>query len=110
MISVNQEERDEELRWRLELLRTKFDEGKIHVAQEFAEGFEKSLMAVRYSADGKINLGTVDGRVRAMALAVAGMHNREREKDAGSAKKTPLRSPPSPKPISNSWSGISVSS
>lgn len=84
VISVNQEERDEELRWRLELLRTKFEEGKIHVAQEVAEGLEKSLMAVRYSADGKINLGTVDGRVRAMALAVAGLHNREREKDAAS--------------------------
>ncbi|WP_313760841.1 hypothetical protein [Rhizobium sp.] len=79
---MDQEERDEELRWRLEVLRTKFAEGKIFIAKEVAEGLEQSLMAVRTGADGKIDLTTVDGRVRSMALAVAAMDNRERTKNA----------------------------
>lgn len=79
---MNQAEKDDELRWRLEVLRTKFAEGKVVVTKEVADGLEQSLLAVRTGADGKIDLTTVDGRVRSMALAVASMHNRERTKDA----------------------------
>lgn len=73
---------NEELRWRLELLRTKLEEGKIHFAAHLAEDVERSLGAVRYGIDGKIDLETVDGRVRSLALAVAGLQQREDAKNA----------------------------
>lgn len=75
-------EQDEELRWRLDVLKAMFDEGKIHIAQHLAEQFEKSLLAVRRGSDGKIDLSTVDSRVRSMAMAAAFAHNREEQKNA----------------------------
>ncbi|MGP3698791.1 hypothetical protein [Rhodobacter sp. NSM] len=78
------EDYDEELRWRLEVLRAKFEEGKIHVAKHLAADLEKSLSAVRYGADGKIDLSTVDGRVRAMAMMAAAAKQREEVKGATS--------------------------
>lgn len=79
---MDQEDRDEELRWRLELLRTKLEEEKIKFAAHLAGDVEKSLKAVRYGADGKIDLSTVDARVRSMSLAVAGLQQREDAKNA----------------------------
>lgn len=73
---------DEELRWRLEVLRAEFDAGRIRIAEHLAEDTERSLNAVRYGPDGKIDLSTVDGRVRSMALAAAFFHNRNSEKEA----------------------------
>lgn len=80
--AVTDEERDEELRWRLETLRVQFEEGKIHVADHLADDFESSLKAVRYGSDGRIDLSTVDGRVRAMAMMAAVVKNRQDMKDA----------------------------
>ncbi|WP_281017845.1 MULTISPECIES: hypothetical protein [unclassified Minwuia] len=77
-----EEDYDEELRWRLEVLRTQFEEGKIHIAEHLAADFERSLGAVRYRADGKIDLSTVDGRVRSMAMMAAVVKNRQDAKDA----------------------------
>ena len=79
---MDQNEKDEELQWRIEVLRTKLAEGKIVVADEMAEDLKQSLLAVRTGADGKIDLATVDGRLRSMALITAAMENRERSKDA----------------------------
>ena len=74
-------ENEEELRWRLEVLKTKFDEGKIHIAEHLIDDFKKSLNAVHYGLDGKIDLKTVDGRVRSMALLANFMQNREDKKN-----------------------------
>ncbi len=79
---MTQEDYDEELRWRLEVLRAQFEEGKIHIAEHLAADFEESIGAVRYGADGKIDLSTVDGRVRTMAMMAAVVKNRQDAKDA----------------------------
>jgi len=79
---MTQEDYDEELRWRLEVLRAQFEEGKIQIAEHLAAGFEESISAVRYGADGRIDLSTVDGRVRAMAMMAAVVKNRQEAKDA----------------------------
>lgn len=73
---------DEELRWRLELLKTKLDEGKIVFASHLLEDVRKSLAAVRYGRDGKIDLSTVDSRIRALSLTAAELGRRDAEKDA----------------------------
>ncbi len=73
---------DEGLRWRLELLKTRLEEGKIHIASHLAADFQQSLSKVQYGPDGKIDLSTVDSRIRATANALAGLHIREEEKKA----------------------------
>ena len=54
---------------RLQILKKQFEAGKV----KFAEGLQviDSLKAVRYAPDGSVDLSTVDGLVRSMALAVA---------------------------------------
>lgn len=79
---VSNDERDEELRWRLEVLKSKLDEGKIHIAEHLIEGVQESLANVRYRRDGLIDLSTVDGRVRSMALMSAMMHDRDQKKSS----------------------------
>lgn len=65
------------LRCRLEVLKDQLAEGKVHFASHLAEDAKQSLIAVRYNNDGEIDLDTVDGRVRSLALAVASMIWRE---------------------------------
>lgn len=74
-------EADDALRWRLELLKTKLDEGNVHFAPHLVDVMKASLDAVTYGPDGKINLDTVDGRVRSLALAAAGLQERENIKN-----------------------------
>jgi hypothetical protein len=62
----------------LEILREQLEAGRIHFAPHLVEETKKSLMAVRYGADGEIDLETVDGRVRSMALAVTAMQGRDK--------------------------------
>lgn len=56
------------LQIRLQILKKQFDAGKIRIA----EGLDvvESLKRVRSAPDGTIDLSTVDGLVRSMALAV----------------------------------------
>lgn len=75
---------DAELRRRLELLRQRFDDGKIKVAEHLAGNLNESFRKVRYGSDGEIDLATVDGRIRSMAMAVAMMQDREDTKQAAS--------------------------
>ncbi|MDF2604700.1 hypothetical protein [Sphingomonas sp.] len=75
---------EEELQRRLGILKGKLEEGKITVADHLAAGVKESLSRVRYGADGKVDLATVDGRVRSMAMAVAMMQDREDTKSAAS--------------------------
>ncbi len=71
---------EERLRRRLKILRKTFEEGKIHIPKD--PHIEESLLAVRYGSDGEIDLDTVNGVVRSMALAITVMHDREELKKA----------------------------
>ena len=75
---------DAELRRRLALLKQRLSDGKMVVSEHLRDGFEESFGAVRYGPDGEIDLSTVDGRVRSMALMVAVMDDREQVKNAAS--------------------------
>ena len=66
------------LQRRLLLLRKRFEEGTIRIPND--PQLTKSLMAMRYAPDGSVDLNTVDGIVRSMALAVEGLHEREEAK------------------------------
>lgn len=82
MSEQSDEDYEAGLRWRLEVLKAKLEAGEIGIADHLAEDFENSLKAVSYQADGRIDLSTVDGRVRSMALGAAVAHNRQAKKDA----------------------------
>lgn len=75
-------EYEERLRRRLKILQEQMKQGKIHIA----EGLKvvDSLQAVRMDANGVVDLDTVDGLVRSMALAVTEMHDREELKKLAS--------------------------
>ena len=77
-------EDDEELRRRLKLLREKFDDGQIQIAEHLADNFNQSFNAVRMSPDGTIDLSSVDGSIRSMALAVTMVEDRQEIKSAAS--------------------------
>jgi hypothetical protein len=66
---------DARLQRRLAILKDQFEAGKVRIA----EGLQvvDSLKRVRYAPDGSVDLSTVDGLVRSMALAVEAMHDRE---------------------------------
>ena len=70
------EERHVRLRERLAVLKDELQAGRVVFAQHLAENMTKSLEAVRYGPDGEIDLDTVDGRVRALALTVSTMKAR----------------------------------
>lgn len=74
------------LQRRLQLLKRKLDEDKVHINPDLQ--VIESLKAVRYAPDGSVDLSTVDGLVRSLALAVEGMHVREAAKESASLKET----------------------
>jgi hypothetical protein len=82
MPNDQQAQYDDDLRWRLEVLKVMFEEGKIHVAEHLLDATKASLSKVRYGLDGKIDLSTVDGRIRSMSLMAAHMHQRTQAKAA----------------------------
>lgn len=71
---------DAVLRERIELLRKKFEEGKISIASQVFEQVKDSLLAVRADASGQVDLSSVDGRVRSLALAVGHFDWRDKVK------------------------------
>lgn len=73
---------EERLQRRLQILRKQFEAGKIRIA----EGLQvvESLKRVSYTADGGVDLATVDASVRSMALAVEAIHDREEMKKSAS--------------------------
>ncbi|OCH41418.1 hypothetical protein [Aliivibrio fischeri] len=75
-------EYEKRLRRRLKILQEKLKEGNVKIAEGL--DVEKSLLAVRSGPDGEIDLNTVDGLVRSMALAVTAMHDREELKKEAS--------------------------
>ena len=74
---------EDQLRYRIKILQKKFKEGKIGIVKGL-EDVEESLLAVRTGPDGEVDLDTVDGRVRSLALAVTVMHEREELKESAS--------------------------
>lgn len=66
------------LKRRLDVLQKQLEDGKV----KFAAGLEtiESLKKVRRLPDGSVDLATVDGYVRSLALAVTVMHDREEMK------------------------------
>jgi len=68
-------EYEERLRRRLKILLKQMKAGKIHINEDLH--VNESLKAVRYDSNGEVDLNTVDGAVRSMALAVTAMHDRE---------------------------------
>jgi len=71
---------EERLRRRLKIFQEKFKEGKIKTAEGL--NVKDSLLAVRTGTDGEIDLDTVDGLVRSMALAVTSVFDREELKQS----------------------------
>lgn len=63
------------LRRRLKILQEKFEAGKVKIVEGL--DVEKSLLAIKQGPDGEVDLNTVDGLVRSMALAITAMHDRE---------------------------------
>lgn len=74
----SKEEYESDLKARLDILRTKLNDGKINIAPHLIEGFKSSLANIQYSENGDIILDTVDGRIRSMALMIS--HFEERDK------------------------------
>jgi hypothetical protein len=66
---------EERLRRRLKILRQTMEDGKITIPDD--PHIKDSLLAVRYSPNGEIDLDTVNGVVRSMALTITFVHDRE---------------------------------
>jgi len=73
---------DDELQWRLSTLIGHFKQGKIKIAEHLGDDLQQSLAAVRYRPDGKVDLQTVDGTIRSMALMTGFMTERNATKDS----------------------------
>ncbi len=71
----------EELHHRIELLKTRLEEGKFKVASHLADDFEKSLLKVRVAADGMVIPETVDSRIRSILSFIAYQSDREEWKE-----------------------------
>jgi hypothetical protein len=75
-----------EMQRRLRKLKEAFDAGKIKIMGHLAEGFKESLDKVRFLPNGDIDLATVDGRIRSMALMATWQADRAEIKE-----KNPLK-------------------
>lgn len=78
------EEEIQDLTDRVFLLKEKIESGKMKIASHLFNGFLESFEKIRLRADGLVDPSTVDGRIRASALAIRAMQYREELKNAGS--------------------------
>lgn len=76
--TTEQIEYEDRLRYRLKILNEHLDTGKVKIVEGL--NVAESLKAIRYGSNGKVDLDTVDGLVRSLALAVEGMHHRQETK------------------------------
>lgn len=75
------EDEVQDLTDRVFLLREQLDAGKMQFAnQELADGFQRSYEAIRLRPDGKVDPTSLDGRIRAMTLAIIAMRQRDETK------------------------------
>jgi hypothetical protein len=77
---MEQVSEDDELRARLEVLREELEAGRLHFAKDMK--VIESLKAVRSGPDGRVDLSTVDGGVRALANVVTHFRQRREATDA----------------------------
>lgn len=82
--SKEQLEYEERLRRRVKIFEKQFKAGKIQIPEHLVSDFEKSLNAIRTGVDGEIDIDTVDGRIRSLALAAEAIHDREELKKEAS--------------------------
>lgn len=75
-----QKEYEARLQRRLQILRNQLEAGKLKFARDLK--VIDSLKAVRFAPDGTVDLTTVDGLVRSLALVTEFMHDREELKKA----------------------------
>jgi hypothetical protein len=75
MTESDQKGYEERLQRRLQILKKQFEAGKITLAPD--SQVIESLKAVRFAPDGTVDLASVDGLVRSLALAVEIVHDRE---------------------------------
>lgn len=77
---IDIEKYNKHLQQRLLILKKMLEEGKIHLN----EGLKtiESLKSVRYLPDGTVDLDTVDGLVRSLALTAEHFHNRKKIKES----------------------------
>jgi hypothetical protein len=76
----------EELHRRILLLKEYLDTGKLRLMASVSDSIGASLLKVRIADDGLVEPGTVDARIRALLLLVAGIHDREQAKTAMSLR------------------------
>ena len=76
----DQIEYEKRLRRRIEILKEEFKEGRVRIPRDSQAA--ESLLAVRYGPDGEVDLDTVDGFVRSLALGVTHFHDRKELKDS----------------------------
>lgn len=82
------EEEVQDLTDRVFLLKEQLEAGKVQFAnQELADGFRRSYEAIRLRPDGKVDPTSLDGRIRAMTLAMMAMRQREDAKKSLSLAK-----------------------
>lgn len=55
---------------RVFLIQSQFEAGKLFISNHLEAGFKESFQKIRLRADGKVDPATVDGRIRAMGVAV----------------------------------------
>jgi hypothetical protein len=70
-----------ELHRRVEILKQKLAEGKLHFAPHLIESFRQSIEAIRIGSDGLVVPETVDTRVRGLCLSLAFQHDRQELKE-----------------------------
>lgn len=72
------EDEVQDLTDRVFLLKEQLEAGKMRfVSQELADGFRRSYEAIRLRPDGKVDPTSLDGRIRAMTLAIIAMKQRD---------------------------------
>lgn len=55
---------------RVFLIQSQFEAGKLFISSHLESGFKESFEKIRLRGDGKVDPATVDGRIRAMGMAV----------------------------------------
>lgn len=79
-LESEQQDYEERLRYRLNILSEHLKADKVKIASHLVEGFEESFRNIKYNEHGEIILDSVDGRIRSMALAIEHFGTREKLK------------------------------
>lgn len=75
------DQEDDELRARIEVLKEELEAGRVKIFADLQPVID-SMKSVRYGPDGKVDLSTVDSRVRSLATIVAQFRHRREAKEA----------------------------